>query len=272
VTRARTARTTRATATPVAAVFGGGQGGAPNAEAGNGGSNAGSPGVGGTSAGAGGASTAGASGNGFGGAPTGDQIDDFEDLDEFILRLSMRNGPWYVFSDGTATGTLGKLTIATLTGSDVRPGSTSTAALHLTATGFIDWGAGVGADMVNQMGKKAPYDVSAYRGIRFYAKVASGTSTTVKVLLPNIYSDVDGGKCTDAEAAKHCGDHLFTSVSGLKTTWQVYEVKFADFAQQGFGLKQATFDPSGVYSVQFTLANKTTPIDIWFDDVSFIPK
>jgi len=250
---------------------GSGQGGAPAAEAGSGGS-AGNAGLGGTP-GVAGAGSAGMSAAGSSGGPTGDQIDDFEDQDEFILRLSLRNGPWYVFSDGTTTGTLGKLTIAPLTGADVRAGSTSTAALRLTASGFTGWGAGVGADMVNQMAKKAPYDISAYRGIRFYAKIGSGTTSTVKVLLPNVYSDADGGKCIDTDSTKRCGDHLFKSVSGLKTTWDVYEVKFSDFTQQPFGLPQASpFDLTEVYSVQFTLTNKTLPVDLWLDDVTFVPK
>ena len=79
----------------------------------------------------------------------------------------------------------------------------------------------------------------------------------------------DGGKCTDADTKKRCGDHLFKSVSGLKTTWDVYEVKFSELTQQTFGLPQTGFDPTGVYSVQFTLANKLA-IDIWLDDVTFI--
>jgi len=254
---------------------GGGRGGAPAGEEGGSGHagepvSAGNAGTGGSSGNSGVSGAAGTTPTGGAGSgPTGDQIDDFEDQDEFILRLSMRNGPWYVFSDGTTGGVLGKLTIAPLTGADARPGSSSTAALHLTASGFTDWGAGVGADMVNQMAKKMPYDVSAYSGIRFYAKIASGTTATVKVLLPNIYSDADGGKCTDADTKKRCGDHLFKSVSGLKTTWDVYEVKFSELTQQTFGLPQTGFDPTGVYSVQFTLANKLA-IDIWLDDVTFI--
>ncbi len=252
----------------------GGHAGATGGEAGSAGvaAIAGMGGMGGTAGISGVTGAAGSAGTlaaGSGGAPTGEQIDDFEDQDDFILRLSMRNGPWYVFSDATA-GTLTPLTIAPLTGADVRPSSNSTAALHLTASGFTDWGAGVGADMVNlSSGKKAPYDVSAYRAIRFYAKIASGTTSTVKVLLPNIYSDADGGKCDDTVTTKRCGDHLFKSVSGLKTTWDVYEVEFSEFTQQPFGLPQPAFDPTGVYSVQFTLTNKL-PVDLWLDDVTFV--
>lgn len=264
------------------ALGGGGQAEEPAAHAGesSAGSDSGSggsAGIGGVSgsAGKGGAaSVAGSAGMPAAGAstgPVGDQIDDFEDQDQFILRLSMRNGPWYVVADATTTGTLGPtMTIGPLATADLRAGSTGTAALHLTASGFADWGAGVGADMVNQMAKKTPYDVSAYRAVRFYAKIASGATSTVKLLFPNIYSDADGGKCSDLDSTKRCGDHFAKSVSGLKTTWDVYEVKFSDLTQQGFGLPQTSFDPKVVYSVQFTLANKL-PIDLWIDDVTFVP-
>lgn len=262
------------------ALGGGGYGGEPAAQAGEA-NNAGSPGSGGSlggEPGAGGrggsvasAGSAGMSSAGASNGPVGDQIDDFEDQDAFILRLSMRNGPWYVVADTTATGTTGpSMTIGPLATADLRPNSTGIAALHLAASGFTDWGAGVGADMVNQMAKKAPYDISAYRGIRFYAKVGSGSTSTVKVLLPNTYSDADGGKCSDLVTTKRCGDHLFKSVSGLKTTWDVYQVNFSDLTQQAFGLPQTTIDLTGVYSIQFTLANKL-PIDLWIDDVSFVP-
>jgi len=263
---------------------GGGHGGAPDGQAGEPSSagasgHAGSAGLGGApaAAGSGGAVVnAGSAGllttAGGGSGPVGDQIDDFEDQDAFILRLSMRNGPWYGVADATATGTMGPtMTIGPLATADLRPGGTGTAALHLAATGFADWGAGVGADMVNQMGKKAPYDMSAYTAIRFYGKIGSGSTSTVKVLFPNVYSDADGAKCVDTDSTKRCGDHLFKSVSGLKTAWDLYEVKFSDLAQQGFGLPQTGFDPTGVYSVQFTLANKL-PIDLWIDDVTFVPK
>jgi hypothetical protein len=233
----------------------------------------GSAGVAGSPSAAGSPNNAGSAGTaGTGSGLVGDQIDDFEDQDIFILRLSMRNGPWYGVKDATASGTVGPtMTIAALASADLRPGGTGTAALHLTASGFADWGAGVGADMVNQMGKKAAYDVSAYRAIRFYAKIGSGSTSSVKVLLPNVYSDADGGKCSDLDSTKRCGDHLFKSVSGLTTTWAQYEVKFAELTQQAFGLPQTSLDPTGVYSVQFTLANKL-PIDLWIDDVTFVPK
>ncbi len=222
--------------------------------------------------GSGGAAVAGAAaaGGAAPNAPVYELIDDFEDLDGFLLSSHKRNGPWYVFNDMTKTGTQSPFTVALLSGANVRPGSS--AALHMTAKGFTDWGAGVGADFVNQAAKKVPYDVSAYSGIHFYAKIASGTQASLKLLIPTIYSDADGGKCSDTVTAEHCSDHLFYAVNGLKTSWDEYVCNFDELVQQGFGLVQPTLDPSGVYSIQFTLTTKALPADIWIDDVSFVKK
>ena len=219
-------------------------------------------------------SVAGSAGSAAGGSTTGsyELIDDFEDMDALILPAPPRNGPWYVFHDATTAGVESPFTVELLTGANVR--TDSTAALHLTAHGFTDWGAGVGADFVNQAGSKVPYDASAYSGIHFYAKVATGTQTVMKLLIPTIYSDAGGGKCSDSVAGKHCSDHLFCSISGLKTTWAGYQCNFSALVQQGTfgGLPQPTLDPKSVYSVQFTWVTKTLPLDIWIDDVAFVRK
>ena len=115
-----------------------------------------------------------------------------------------------------------------------------------------------------------PYNVSAYTGIHFYAKIASGTQTAMKLLIPTVYSDADGGKCSDP--AKRCSDHLFCSITGLKTSWAAYQCDFAKLHQQGFGLVQLSLDPTGVYSVQFTWATATLALDVWIDDVAFVKK
>jgi hypothetical protein len=230
--------------------------------------NGGVPSIGGSS----GSSVAGAAGGvttGGSGGEAIELIDDFEDLDTFILLKNKRNGPWYPFNDATAGG-VQTFAVSLLTGADVRAGST--AALHMTASGYTDWGAGVGADFVNTAAKKVPYDVSAYKGIRFYAKIAGGTQPAMKMLVPTTYSDPMGGKCSDSVAGMHCNDHLYYPINPLKTTWDVYECDFAELVQQGFGLPQPSLDPTSVYSVQFTFATKLLAADVWIDDVAFVLK
>jgi hypothetical protein len=257
-----------------------GQGAGAGAGAGTSGSDgasgASSAGSGGTlsSGGSGGAGVAGSvAASGATSTETFELIDDFEDGDAVILPLHKRNGPWYVFHDSTTAGTESPFTISPL--SPARAASLS--ALHFTASGFTDWGAGVGANflLVDLAGKKVAYDVSAYRGIQFYAKIASGTQSTLKLLVPTTYSDPDGGKCDDTVTAKRCSDHLFCTIAPLKTDWALYTCQFSDLVQQGFGLVQSALDPTSVYSIQFTLSTKVPKVllvDIWIDDVAFIKK
>jgi hypothetical protein len=196
-------------------------------------------------------------------------IDDFEDGDLLILPLHKRNGPWYAFHDATV-GAVQTFDNKLLGTSNARAGSMS--GLHMTATGFTDYGAGFGADFVNTAAKKVPYDVSAYKGIRFYAKIAAGTQSSLKVLFPTTYSDPMGNMCSDTVTGMHCNDHLYYPISSVKATWDVYECDFADLVQQGFGLPQAMLDPASVYSLQFTFVTKVLPADVWIDDVSFVLK
>jgi hypothetical protein len=124
---------------------------------------------------------------------------------------------------------------------------------------------------VNIATKKVAYDVSAYRGVRFYARVASGASTALKLLIATTYSDPAGGLCNEAMQSKRCNDHLYFPKT-IKTTWAAYDVLFSQLIQQGFGLPQPTLDPKSVYSVQFAVSAKLAPVDLWLDDVSFILK
>jgi hypothetical protein len=206
---------------------------------------------------------------GSGGSSPLEMIDDFEEEDGFILLSHKRNGPWYILNDDTVGGVESPFMSSPLTGANARPGSS--AGLHMTATGFTGWGAGVGFDFVNEAGKKVAYDVSAYTGILFYAKIASGAEASMKVLMPTIYSDPDGGKCTGTTGPNACNDHFSYQVSPLTTAWAAYQFSFTDLVQQGFGLMQSSFDPTSVYSLQFTLTNKLA-IDLWLDDIAFIKK
>jgi hypothetical protein len=247
-----------------------------SASVGGGGASGGHAGATNTTGGSAGSGAAGATGGGSSGGPAIELIDDFEDQNFVVLLMNRRNGPWYNVNDGTKAGVQAPLTIAVLTGTaNARPGSTSTAALHTTATGFTSWGAGVGADFVNTGGVKVPYDVSAYKGIRFYAKIGAGTQPGMKLLIPTTYSDPLGGKCNNTAsppAGTACNDHLFCPINSLKATWDVYECDFSDLMQQSFGLPQAKLDPTSVYGLQFTLATTPLAADFWLDDVAFVLK
>jgi len=116
-----------------------------------------------TAAGTGGVTSGGGGAGGGGGAPTTELIDDFEDTNLQVLVVAPRNGSWYPFHDPTVGGVQAFANTA-LSGANLRAGSSSTHALHMTATGFTNYGAGFGGDFVN-IPVKTAYNVSAYKGI-----------------------------------------------------------------------------------------------------------
>jgi hypothetical protein len=256
----------------------GGHAGVGGAAAGSGGAAAGTTSGGaagsGVTAGTGGTVSTGGSG-GSGGL---ESIDDFEAdaVGQVLLTLPLshgRNGPWYSFDDTTAAGVKG-FGIVSLAGTDARV-SSSKLGLRLTATGFTNYGVGFGADFVNSAGSKVAYDVSAYTGIHFFAKIGTGKQTTVKLLIPTTYSDPMGLKCNNTAAATKanaCNDHLFCQFTGLTSSWAAYQCDFSKLIQGQFGLPQAALDPKSVYSLQFTQLDSPLSVDFWLDDISFVLK
>lgn len=234
--------------------------------------------TGGGTAGGGGAVGGGgaAGGAGAGGGSGIEEIDYFENGTTTLPPVSGRNGPWYTFNDATAGGKQTPLAqlLTPLTGANARTGSSSSNGFHMTASGFTNYGAGLGADFVNLAAQKVAYDISVYKSIQFYAKIGSGAQSAVKLLLPNVYSDSMGAKCvgTSSSTGTACNDHLFCQFNGLTTAWALYKCDFSALQQGGFGLVQAKpYDLTKSYSMQFSFA--TTPaVDFWLDDMSFVLK
>jgi hypothetical protein len=241
----------------------GAEGGAPNPDGmageGNGGSGAeaGTAGTAGTSAG-----TAGTAGGGSVASPL---IDGFEDEDITLEQTSGRGGVWYLFDDGT-TGKTGPDPLAC---SDVEdaPESLGDFALHITASGFTDWGSGLGADF--RAGKKV-YDASKYTGIRFWARVGEGKNTRHRLQLVDGTTDKLGGKCNAAANApdgEKCEDHFGINLV-FTSTWTEYTVPFADLSQIGWGLPADALDTATLYGLQVT-AKAKLDVDLWLDQIEF---
>ncbi len=112
--------------------------------------------------------------------------------------------------------------------------------------------------------------MSAYKGIRFFAKVAAGKQTSGELLIMTSFSAASGGIC-NSMPGKGCGDHLYCPIASFKTTWAAQVCYFADLVQQGWGLPQGTLDPRTAYGLQIAMAGGKD-IDVWIDDVQFILK
>lgn len=216
-----------------------------------------------------GGSTGAAGSAGSGGTGTvASLIDGFEDNDITLEPTNGRSGVWYLFHDAT-TGKVGPspLTCSPLTDA---PAALGTTALHITASGFTDYGSGLGVDF--RAGKKL-YDASAYSGIRFWARVGEGKNTHHRVQIPDVNTDKAGGKCNsaaDAPDGAKCDDH-FGIAETFTTTWAQYTIKFDALTQGGWGYPgdpDVKLTKASVYGIQIT-AKAKLEVDLWLDEVEF---
>lgn len=165
---------------------------------------------------------------------------------------------WFSYSDGSAGGVLRQ------EASTFEPGQR---ALHVTASGFREWGAGVGVTLGELAAAQAPceFDGSAYSGVRFRAK-GHGAMRFAVATVPSM-PIADGGSCRGGPA---CYDFPGANVS-LKPEWETFEFAFCNLTPVGWGEASARVDPHRLFSLQFRLPNGMDH-DVWLDDVALIPR
>lgn len=266
---------------------GGNTGGQTPATAGTGGA---TPSTGGTPSGSAGASSAGTAGSGtaggsgvagsgttVGGCPmppavgtaTDVVIDDLEDRDNAVSKVSGRTGFWFTYLD-----TLGSTITPAPDKTGTSPLMPSTTSCHggmacvavSGTTGASDAAtnkypfAGVGFDFSN-VKKSCPYNASAYSGVRFWARGAA--SVRIKVVTAAVADAASGGSC-----ATSCND-AFGMNTTLTAAWSEVSVPFATpmIAQEGWGA-MATFDKATLLAVQIQITSGQT-FDLAFDDIAF---
>lgn len=187
------------------------------------------------------------------------------------------SGYWYAVNDGTGTQVPSASSLSNFPLTLDSGACGSLYALETTGTGFNEWAA-LGVDLNQRGTNKSSYDASAYSGVAFRARTASGTSSLV-VLVPDVYSDPSGGKCLtgpDAGTGNSCYD-AFKTPNPLTITsqWTDFTVKFSTLQTAGWGLAApgGHLDASQIYGFQFRLV--TTPqialaFDVLFDDVRLV--
>jgi hypothetical protein len=161
-------------------------------------------------------------------------IDDFEDGD---TRAKEPLGWWYPINDKTSTQGFG-----------IEPVSSGTASLYALKThgsGFQDWGAAVG---VNLVGDSTPLSALGYEALCFVARVEAGTGDPIEVHL-----------------LKGDATHYLQRVS-LSETWTRYCLPLVDF----IGPNEAVLVPNALTALQF-FVRPGTPFVLWLDDVSVVP-
>ncbi len=252
-----------------------GAGGVPADEPDAGGNSAtGGVGASGGASGNGGTAAAGVGGGvaGSGAAPVLDleNIDTMEDNNAAIEYVGTRNGDWYAGHDATATGMQfpgSAFVMSALDKADPRYAQSKYAAMT-KGSGFTDWGEDLGFNLmlVNATtGKHPTYDASAYCGVRFFAHVGTGASSSVIVRVPDKNSLPDGGVCGVGGMPCYLS---FQKVSSFTTTWTEYDVLFSDLRNNGWATALAQ---NAIYGLEFGLSPSSV-FELWVDDVSFLKK
>lgn len=161
-------------------------------------------------------------------------IDDFEDGDP---RAKVPLGWWYPFNDGTSTQGFG-----------IEPVSRGTASLYALRThgsGFLEWGAGVG---VNLIGESTPLNALSYQKLCFFARV-----------------EADIGDPIQVHVLRDTQTHYNQEVS-LSENWTRYCLPLVDFV----GQNGAALVPNELTALQFFFL-PGAPFVLWLDDVSIEP-
>jgi len=120
-------------------------------------------------------------------------------------------------------------------------------------------------------------DASAYTGIRFFARLASGPSGA-RLTVGTLYTDPVGGQCIPGGTNKSgCFDNPGAQLAISGTTWMEYKVAFDTLTQIGFGLPSPTgvnFPKQAITHIKWDIGiptddTATEAWDLWVDDLTF---
>jgi poly(3-hydroxybutyrate) depolymerase len=182
----------------------------------------------------------------------GDQplIDDFEN-GEHIADREARSGQWFYYNDGS-TGE-----------QQVERVQDDSSALHVTSTGWGDWGSGFGAPLSagTTPTRLCPYDVSAYAGVSFKAK-GSGR-VRLRLNTPERVPVVEGGECTKPGEACYDWPGVWFDLS---EAWTSHVFPFCMLKPEGWGGSSPEFDPSQLGAIHFQLQGD---VSFWLDELQF---
>jgi hypothetical protein len=124
-----------------------------------------------------------------------------------------------------------------------------------------------------------PADLSAYKGITFWAKATQtpGTSTVYVQLEDNVTSP-SGGVCVDSDGGtSKCFDGFGVTLN-LTDTFTQYTIDFSALAQAGWGLPSVSGAPDLkqvyllIFDVDMPSGASSLTFDLWIDDLYFVNK
>jgi hypothetical protein len=202
-------------------------------------------------------------------APT-DLVDDFEDGDGILPKIGSRNGSWYIATDGTVGAVvrppLGSANPEHL----VPPRCQSNFAFHFNGRGFTTWGAVLGLNFRFDQ-EVLPVDLSAYRGIRFWARAGEQNGCALRVAIDDASTHPSGGRCSKIVGHERpCWNSFGVDISALSRDWSELFIPFSDLTQKGTEPAPTPLDLTHTYQLTFKMS-PANPFDVWIDDVALFP-
>lgn len=191
-------------------------------------------------------------------------VDDGEDQNNQTLPIAGRGGYWYTFVDKEGSmvtpkaGEQGGVFKMSPGGAE---GSKFAARMHGSiGTAEIVY-SGMGLNFTEP---KGPYDASRYKGVAFWGKKGPGSTSKVRLKVPDVNTDPDGGVCGE------CFNDFGIDFK-LTNEWQFYVIPFSEMSQmKGWGSPKKSEITSGkIYGVQFQVNDPGQKYDIWIDNVQF---
>lgn len=185
-------------------------------------------------------------------------IDDFETASGRLRPAEGRGGWWFGYDDGTG-GRLVRERVAPDGGKEQGH------VLHVAASGFAKWGAGVGANLHPASTPTAgcPYDARAYAGIRLRAR---GQGRVRLALADRAGTPAaQGGACT--RAGDGCFDRPGVLID-LRPEWRTYAFPFCAFFPEGWGGRAEGVDPAQLVGLHVRM-RAHEQVEMWLDDLAF---
>jgi endoglucanase len=181
-------------------------------------------------------------------------LDDLTDGDGQFTASGIR-GQWGTYSDGTSAITPPAMSAIVPTDG----------AIHVTGTGFNEWGAGLGLDLSSE-GGGAFVDLARYASLKVRAKGAG--TITVELATPVTTGSDEGGEC----AGDGCFGHYAATIT-LGAEYQDHVVTFAAMSQPSWG-QEADLQLARVMGINFLSRaenGQSANIDLWVDRVALMP-
>ncbi|MEI9940065.1 MAG: carbohydrate binding domain-containing protein [Pseudomonadota bacterium] len=191
-------------------------------------------------------------------------ISDAENNSNQINTIKGRGGYWYTFVDSNGSS------ITPTAGSQggtfaMTAGGANGSKYAARMTGQVGTAETVYAGMaMNFVDPKGTYDGTAYKGISFWAKKGPGSTSKVRLKVPDTNTDPDGKVC------KECYNDFGMDLV-LTDNWTQYVVPYVAMTQmKDWGSpRMPGIDSSQMYAIQFQVNDKGAPYDIWVDDIEF---